>query len=45
MTVGQLFRPTDRFVYEWPGAVAATGRRAGRVTRRLFREGRLRASR
>jgi len=45
VTVGQLFRPTDRFVYEWPGTVAATGRRAGRVTRRLFREGRLRASR
>jgi hypothetical protein len=45
VTVGQLFRPTDRFVYEWPGTVAATGRRAGRVTRRLFREGRLRAAR
>jgi glycosyltransferase involved in cell wall biosynthesis len=45
VTVGQLFRPTDRFVYEWPGTVAATGRRAGRVTRRLLREGRLRASR
>jgi GT2 family glycosyltransferase len=45
VTVGQLFRPTDRFLYEWPGTVAATGRRAGHVTRRLFREGRLRASR
>ena len=45
VTIGQLFRPRDRFVYVWPGTVAATGRRAGRVTRRLFREGRLRASR
>jgi hypothetical protein len=44
-TVGQLFRPTDRLVYEWPGTVAATGRRAARVTRRLFREGSLRAPR
>ncbi len=43
ITVGRLFRPSDRFVYELPGTVAAGGRRAARVTRRLLREGRLRA--
>jgi (N-acetylneuraminyl)-galactosylglucosylceramide N-acetylgalactosaminyltransferase len=43
VTVGRLFRPTDRIVYELPGTVAATGRRAVRVTRRLLREGRIRA--
>jgi glycosyltransferase involved in cell wall biosynthesis len=43
VTVGRLFRPADRFVYELPGTVAANGRRAARVTRRLLREGRLRA--
>lgn len=43
LTVGRLFRPTDRLVYELPGTVAATGRRAVRVTRRLLREGRIRA--
>ena len=43
VTVGRLFRPTDRLVYGLPGTVAATGRRAVRVGRRLVREGRLRA--
>lgn len=43
VTVGRLFRPTDRLVYEFPGAIAAAGRRAARVARRLAREGRLRA--
>jgi glycosyltransferase involved in cell wall biosynthesis len=43
VTVGRLFRPSDRFVYEVPGTVAAGGRRAARITRRLLREGRLRA--
>jgi (N-acetylneuraminyl)-galactosylglucosylceramide N-acetylgalactosaminyltransferase len=43
VTVGRLFRPTDRVVYELPGTVAAIGRRAARVTHRLVREGRLRA--
>jgi hypothetical protein len=43
VTVGRLFRPSDRLVYELPATVAAGGRRAARVTRRLLREGRLRA--
>lgn len=43
VTVGRLFLPSDRIVHELPGAVAATGRRAVRVARRLAREGRLRA--
>jgi hypothetical protein len=43
VTVGQLFRPTDRVVHELPSTVAATGMRAARVARRLVREGRLRA--
>ena len=42
-TVGSLFRPSDRVVHELPGALAATGKRAVRVARRLAREGRLRA--
>ena len=43
VTVGRLFRPTDRIVHRLPGTVAHTGRRTVRVTRRLVREGRLRA--
>ncbi len=43
VTIGRLFRPSDRLVYELPGTVAAGGKRAARVTRRLLREGRLRA--
>ena len=43
ITVGRLFRPTDRIVYGLPGTVACTGRRAVRVARRLLREGRIRA--
>jgi hypothetical protein len=43
VTVGRLFRPTDRIVYRLPGTARATGRRVLRVTRRLVREGRLRA--
>lgn len=42
VTVGQLFRPSDKIVHELPGTVAATGKRAVRVARRLAREGRLR---
>jgi GT2 family glycosyltransferase len=43
VTVGRLFTRSDRVVHELPGTVAATGRRAARVARRLVREGRLRA--
>lgn len=43
VTVGQLFRPSDKLVHELPGKVAANGKRAVRVARRLAREGRLRA--
>jgi hypothetical protein len=43
VTVGRLFRPTDRIVYGLPSTVAHTGSRAVRVARRLTREGRLRA--
>jgi glycosyltransferase involved in cell wall biosynthesis len=43
VTVGRLFRPSDRLVHELPGTVAEGGKRAARVTRRLLREGRLRA--
>jgi glycosyltransferase involved in cell wall biosynthesis len=43
VTVGRLFRPSDRLVHELPGTVAASGKRAARVTRRLLRERRLRA--
>jgi glycosyltransferase involved in cell wall biosynthesis len=43
VTVGRLFRPTDRLVHELPGTVAATGKRGVRVARRLLREGRVRA--
>jgi glycosyltransferase involved in cell wall biosynthesis len=43
VTVGRLFRPSDKLVHELPGTVAAGGKRAARVTRRLLREGRLRA--
>ncbi len=43
VTVGRLFRPADRLVYELPSTTAATGRRAVRVARRLLREGRLHA--
>jgi GT2 family glycosyltransferase len=43
VTLGSLFRPSDKVVHELPGTVAATGRRAARVARRLARERRLRA--
>lgn len=43
VTVGRLFTRSDRVVHELPGTVAATGRRAARVARRLVREGKLRA--
>jgi hypothetical protein len=43
VTVGRLFRPTDRVVHGLPSSVAETGRRTARVARRLVREGRLRA--
>ena len=43
VTVGRLFTRSDRVVYEFPGALAASGKRAARVARRLVREGRLRA--
>ena len=43
VAVGQLFRPSDRLVHGLPGTVAATGKRAARVARRLARERRLRA--
>lgn len=43
VTVGRLFAPADRVRYELPSRVAAAGRRALRVGRRLVREGRLRA--
>jgi GT2 family glycosyltransferase len=42
VTIGRLFRPADRIVYELPGTVAAAGRRTVRVARRLLREGRIR---
>jgi GT2 family glycosyltransferase len=42
-TVGRLFTRSDRVVHELPGTLAASGRRAARVARRLVREGRLRA--
>lgn len=42
VTVGRLFRPSDRVVYELPGTVAAGGKRVARVAQRLLREGRLR---
>jgi GT2 family glycosyltransferase len=43
VTVGELFRPSDKLVHELPGKVAANGKRAVRVARRLAREGKLRA--
>ena len=43
VTVGRLFRPTDKIVYGLPSTAAYTGRRAVRVARRLLHEGRLRA--
>jgi glycosyltransferase involved in cell wall biosynthesis len=43
VVVGRLFRPADAIVYGVPGTVAASGKRAARVARRLVREGRLRA--
>jgi GT2 family glycosyltransferase len=43
VTVGRLFTRSDRVVHELPGTLAAGGRRAARVARRLVREGRLRA--
>jgi len=43
VVVGSLFRPSDAIVHRLPGTVAATGKRAFRVARRLVREGRVRA--
>jgi GT2 family glycosyltransferase len=43
ITIGRLFRPTDRVVYGLPSTAVSTGRRAVRVARRLVREGRVRA--
>lgn len=43
VTVGRLFRPTDKIVYQLPGTLAANGKRAARAARRLVREGRIRA--
>ena len=43
VTVGRLFRRADRVVYGLPGTVAAVGRRAARIARRVARERRLHA--
>ena len=43
-TVGRLFTPGDRIVHRLPSTIAATGKRAARVARRVVREGRVRAS-
>ena len=43
VAVGRLFTRSDRVAHVLPGTVAATGRRAARVARRLVRKGRLRA--
>ncbi|HST24918.1 MAG TPA: glycosyltransferase [Gaiellaceae bacterium] len=42
-TVGRLFTPGDRIVHRLPSTIAATGRRAARIARRVVREGRVRA--